>query len=516
MQFKLQKFCSKRFAKAIRPFFAVCLGLALTFPIRQGLAVLTVTPSNGGSQSPSGNGNNSFYYFVQNTTGPSPTPSPSLPAFINFRARDISVNTATQEADATALQNYFEVAVTSNLAITGLTGTQRAAVVFYAMPDSGTAHPAPIAAVNGQACNGSNPSCVAFRQINTGKDHYYAALYPTPASTVTVGFYPNDICSDAGFLGIPIQPGCTGGGGTSTLASPTSGNPTTMQLKFSIVTIPDATPTASPSPSASPLDTVSGPVSMIFQIDTPTFPCPTSTGNVYFPGDGGILFYQNDVSTYPASPIFTFNRPNGGAPARHLIVVGNDGALPVVDSSYATSNTIVKALEAGKTESAIDGFTNTTDGNDHAYQLSFMFQDQAGIVVPPPDVNTCKITAFASEVSGFLPAGTNRCFIATATFGSDTALPVVMLQHFRDKILLKTELGDTFVSWYYSWSPHAADWLMEHPAFRIPVLYALAPLQIFAWFCLHSEWMIGLFGLALLELVFVGGLLHSARRRGSL
>jgi hypothetical protein len=59
------------------------------------------------------------------------------------------------------------------------------------------------------------------------------------------------------------------------------------------------------------------------------------------------------------------------------------------------------------------------------------------------------------------------------------------LRAFRDQFLEHFKLGQSFVHWYYHWSPSAAEWLVMNPEFRFPVLLALIPLQLFAWTILH-------------------------------
>ena len=59
----------------------------------------------------------------------------------------------------------------------------------------------------------------------------------------------------------------------------------------------------------------------------------------------------------------------------------------------------------------------------------------------------------------------SRCFIATATYGSEAAPQVQFLREFRDNIAMQTFTGSSFMNgflgWYYSWSP--------------PVAYSIAP-----------------------------------------
>ena len=71
------------------------------------------------------------------------------------------------------------------------------------------------------------------------------------------------------------------------------------------------------------------------------------------------------------------------------------------------------------------------------------------------------------------------CFIATAAFGNYSHPSVVSLREFRDRILLKNNLGKRLIQSYYKWSPPLADWIRVHPGVRATVATALIPL---AWY----------------------------------
>lgn len=58
------------------------------------------------------------------------------------------------------------------------------------------------------------------------------------------------------------------------------------------------------------------------------------------------------------------------------------------------------------------------------------------------------------------------CFIATATYGTDTAQEIDILREFRDVVLLPNSLGAKFVSFYYRNSPPLADCIARHDALR--------------------------------------------------
>ncbi len=72
------------------------------------------------------------------------------------------------------------------------------------------------------------------------------------------------------------------------------------------------------------------------------------------------------------------------------------------------------------------------------------------------------------------------CLIATATYGSELAPQVQQLRELRDNKLLQTESGSAFMEsfndFYYSFSPHIADYERENPVFREAVKLAITPM----------------------------------------
>ncbi|MFH1645536.1 MAG: CFI-box-CTERM domain-containing protein, partial [Candidatus Omnitrophota bacterium] len=87
----------------------------------------------------------------------------------------------------------------------------------------------------------------------------------------------------------------------------------------------------------------------------------------------------------------------------------------------------------------------------------------------------------ASEAGG--GGSASYCFIATAAYGTPMAGDVMVLRSFRDKVLLKSELGKALVRFYYKHSPEAASIIREKPVLRRITRALLKPLVEFAKFC---------------------------------
>lgn len=85
-----------------------------------------------------------------------------------------------------------------------------------------------------------------------------------------------------------------------------------------------------------------------------------------------------------------------------------------------------------------------------------------------------------------------RCFIASAAF-SPNALPVKILREFRDKYLVRNEMGKKFVEFYYRVSPEIADSINDSKGLRYTTRIVLYPVVGFAWVMLNIPWLLIVF-----------------------
>lgn len=529
MQFKSVKSCLKRlrdetkqpFKNAlVLAFISMAIGLG---SFRTASAIITLTPASGGPERVlsngggpiSNHGGGTFFYWISynGTTGTltnsfMPSGTGSLPFVID-------------QPDRVGLSNMIEINLSSSLTNWNTTGGQQVVVWVQALSSSGApspARPAPIAAVNGVIC-GTNGNCGAPNNNMTyqtiagyplspsGLNPYYAAnFYPTTNATLRIGLFPQDICNAYFKNGGGDAAGCTNG----SISPVATGAPVTMQLNFYV-----STAWTAGTPTATSLDSITQPLTLSFTVDTPTLACTaaTTSSTNWYPGDGQIMMNASvfgGAITGAASPVNLI--VVGGASGASYPTAGN----PVVGSTYA-SNPLVVTVPLSGTNQTIKGFTNTTATDPHIYNLSFMVQDSTGLIASPSTASSCLLTGVqAAAIQGFI-SNKGSCFIATAAFGSADASPVAVLREFRDQVLLPSQWGQEFVRWYYSWSPDAADWLSDHPVFRLPVLLWLAPFELLAWIWIHplDLWVFLLSVLSYLATIgVILGFLRLVSRRG--
>jgi len=437
-------------------------------------AAMTLTPKNKGH----------FAYFV-NYTGVTNSPtfgfdtSDTGDAAYPFEILNLSAHKGSETAGSRSQLIKMEIGSDT---VTSAPSSGIYAVTIAA--SDGTL--LPIQEVNNTECTeGTSTGQCQRAGINFDSYRYFFAATFIPGSSVTIGFYPKDICYAYDRQKSSALSGCetdTDGSGLPTF-QPVANIPKPLTLTVSIRPLAGA---VSESPGTA-VDSAN--VTLGFQIDSPTLTCPTGTTleSLYYPGDGRITMT-------PLSVLATSTIPTGGAGMEKVIVIGNEvGAAPTFATNYESSNPFVQRANYSDQPINVTGFTNTTDGTDHRYNLGFMLRDTTGQLIS----SSCtQNNVQTSTIQGIL--GRSQCFIATAAFRSERAAPVAMLRQFRDEVLSRYEPGREFIEWYYRWSPGAAEWLVENPWFRYPVLVLLMPIEMIAWLLLHPEWLAGIAILSLL------------------
>jgi hypothetical protein len=347
----------------------------------------------------------------------------------------------------------------------------------------------PIAYVDGD-CSG-NSKCIGTELNATASTtgRYYAAKITDADKDVTLGFYPKDICAAFGAQNGSNPQSCTG----TALATPTGATAPTggaagsdgtailLTLKFFVGETSGTTAPTAPTDTGDYGTATFGIQSGTIQPRGDA--CPTRS-DFYFPGDGEIIVSPDQFSGQAnAASVSGY----GG-----LVLLGALGTTTPTASTPLTQNGIYGVAPFGQVTN-VGGFTNS-DVADTPYRVSFLAYDGAGTFrefTGGGATGACSLDGVrTTSIQGLL--NKSKCFVATAAFQSPDAGPVMLLREFRDRILLPSDLGRGLVDAYYRWSPPAAEWLLENPAFRWPVLHLLAPLQLAAWLVLHPWELISL------------------------
>ena len=98
--------------------------------------------------------------------------------------------------------------------------------------------------------------------------------------------------------------------------------------------------------------------------------------------------------------------------------------------------------------------------------------------------------------------GSSGCFIATAAFGSPMERHVQILRDFRDRVLLNSAAGKTFVQFYYRTSPPVADAIAQSEGLKLITRVILMPVIGVAYLMMHLGMTMTLF--LLVAIAFTG------------
>lgn len=177
--------------------------------------------------------------------------------------------------------------------------------------------------------------------------------------------------------------------------------------------------------------------------------------------------------------------------------------------SYGTSSgTYPNTIDVGNTTSAVIGsLTNNTTYylivNAYSQPTYYISISAYDVEIPANEskpVNEAIVTLSqrtqspdSTEVSDF-PEKTfafpnlddeDRCFIATAAYGSSMEPQVILLRKFRNRYLLVNPFGKRLVAAYYSLSPPIADYIRQYRWLKPVVRVILLPFIGLAAYCLE-------------------------------
>ncbi|MCS7180271.1 MAG: hypothetical protein NZ891_02845, partial [bacterium] len=80
--------------------------------------------------------------------------------------------------------------------------------------------------------------------------------------------------------------------------------------------------------------------------------------------------------------------------------------------------------------------------------------------------------------------GGGGCFIASVCFG-ENSWQVKILKEFRDRVLMKFELGRKFVKFYYKYSPYVKEYIKDKIVIKTLLKAILYPLIFVSYFIVH-------------------------------
>jgi hypothetical protein len=131
-----------------------------------------------------------------------------------------------------------------------------------------------------------------------------------------------------------------------------------------------------------------------------------------------------------------------------------------------TTNILLSGLQDGATY-FFAAVAYDASNNESGYSNEITYAVPAAASPPP---------ASPPVVGEASSGGGGACFIATAAFGSYRAPEVILLQKFRDRILLASAPGRLFVEFYYRVSPPIADFIGHYDSLKRATRLALKPL----------------------------------------
>jgi hypothetical protein len=195
-------------------------------------------------------------------------------------------------------------------------------------------------------------------------------------------------------------------------------------------------------------DTIHGGAKIRFDNEPPSVP---TLGEVN-PGEGNLKISWESGDEDDLGGFKVFYRSSGS---------GEDPKEKDLSDGSATSYQI-KGLTNGQ---AYEVWVRAFDASENVSEDS---EVRVGTPEPVKDFFEYYKESGGQEKGGY-------CFVATAAFGSNTDSTVMVLRAFRDRILMSSELGRSFVSGYYRYGPRWARAIRGADLERTVARWSLSP-----------------------------------------
>lgn len=250
-----------------------------------------------------------------------------------------------------------------------------------------------------------------------------------------------------------------------------------LELQFRVVNPPTSSYTHTPCTTTDP----------VTNEGLCNFTIGAGDEKVYVNGPKDDTIEAVDTSTYPSSGIADTNWVG----VAFFYEEVDENATDLFSTINLTSTSKILTLttegtKAGESKEVFFGAGgNIIDGlkNNHFYCFRMANIDKAGNIYrtssneflktnngTAPDYAFC---GKPDEVVGLLKD--QKCFIATATYGSPLAPQVKMLREFRNKYLIPFSMGRKIVHFYYKHSPYFADLIIKSPLLKTISWMMMAP-----------------------------------------
>ena len=208
----------------------------------------------------------------------------------------------------------------------------------------------------------------------------------------------------------------------------------------------------------------------------------------YIPDSG---FWQTRIAKFKIQPTAT----TGSATSLTESSVSLDGTVDPngIDTNYYFEYGSGQTYGSASTRALVDSGSGIVSVNaeisglnDHAiYHYRLVATNESGTSYG--DDSTFTTLTAANVVNQAVTEGTGGsggCFIATAAFGTPMAREIVILEKFRDCVLMTHAAGRFFVRFYYRFSPPMAHFIGRHDTLRATARWCILPFVGISWMAL--------------------------------